>query len=195
MNKNISVFANNTNERNLPNSSYGEICPPHFVDEFDVLKVILNSRKDNKTNRDNPHMDIVDYKYEPIDKYDKKGNRVTYMQTTLSFRDGTKTAVAASKEKADPFYGFYVCFAKHMANGNKINDEAEYWIEKRPKKLEKERIAKENAIAEEQRKLEREKKRREQNRVRLAAIRRKEAYDAAQFAAKKYGVPKDWVEK
>lgn len=83
------------------------------------------------------HMDIVDYTYTPVYKYDDKGNKTTYMKTTLSFRDGTETSALCPVDKADKYYGFYACYAKHIAGGNKINDEAEYWIEVLPKKLER----------------------------------------------------------
>lgn len=152
------------------------------------LKSILN-RKDNKMNNANPHMDIVDYTYTPVDKYDDRGNKTTYMKTTLSFRDNTETSVLCPVDKADKYYGFYACYAKHIAGGNKINDEAEYWIETLPKKLEKERLAEEKTLAEEKKIEERDKKRREKKRVRMEAIRRKEAYDAAKLAIAKYGFP------
>lgn len=152
------------------------------------LKSILN-RKDNKMNNANPHMDIVDYTYIPVDKYDDRGNKTTYMKTTLSFRDNTETSVLCPVDKADKYYGFYACYAKHIAGGNKINDEAEYWIETLPKKLEKERLAEEKKIE------ERDKKRREKKRVRMEAIRRKEAYDAAKLANEKYGIPMEFTYK
>lgn len=153
-----------------------------------------NKRKDTKMFNSNPHNEIVDYKYESIYKYDDKGNKTTYMKTTLCFRDGSETSVLAPAEKADQYYGFYACYAKHLA-GNKVNDEAEYWIEILPKKLEKERKAEEDALAEEQRIIERDKKRREKKRVRMEAIRRKEAYDAAKLAEEKYGVPMNFTYK
>lgn len=153
-----------------------------------------NKRKDTKMFNSNPHNEIVDYKYEPIYKYDDKGNKTTYMKTTLCFRDGSETSVLAPAEKADQYYGFYACYAKHIV-GNKVNDEAEYWIEILPKKLEKERKAEEDALAEEQRIIERDKKRREKKRVRMEAIRRKEAYDAAKLAEEKYGVPMNFTYK
>lgn len=158
------------------------------------LKSILN-RKDNKMNNANPHMDIVDYTYTPIDKYDDRGNKTTYMKTTLSFRDNTETSVLCPVDKADKYYGFYACYAKHIAGGNKINDEAEYWIETLPKKLEKERLAEEKTLAEEKKIEERDKKRREKKRVRMEAIRRKEAYDAAKLANEKYGIPMEFTYK
>ena len=153
-----------------------------------------NKRKDTKMFNSNPHAEIVDYKYEPIYKYDDKGNKTTYMKTTLCFRDGSETSVLAPAEKADQYYGFYACYAKHLA-GNKVNDEAEYWIETLPKKLEKEHQAELMAIEEEQRIADRDKKRREKKRVRMEAIRRKEAYDAAKLAEEKYGVPMNFTYK
>lgn len=143
-----------------------------------------------------PHMDIVDYTYTPVDKYDERGNKTTYMKTTLSFRDNTETSVLCPVDKADKYYGFYACYAKHIAGGNKINDEAEYWIETLPKKLEKERLAEEKTLAEEKKIEERDKKRREKKRVRMEAIRRKEAYDAAaKLANEKYGIPMEFTYK
>lgn len=157
------------------------------------LKSILN-RKDNKMNNINPHM-VVDYTYTPVDKYDNKGNKTTYMKTTLTFRDNTETSVLCPADKADKYYGFYACYAKHIAGGNKINDEAEYWIETLPKKLEKKRLIEEKSLAEEKKIEERDKKRREKKRVRMEAIRRKEAYDAAKLANEKYGIPMDFTYK
>ena len=164
-----------------------------FIAEINEIKN-YNKRKDTKMFNSNPHNEIVDYKYEPIYKYDEKGNKITYMKTTLCFRDGSETSVLAPAEKADQYYGFYVCYAKHLA-GNKVNDEAEYWIETLPKKLEKEHQAELMAIEEEQRIADRDKKRREKKRVRMEAIRRKEAYDAAKLAEEKYGVPMNFTYK
>lgn len=164
-----------------------------LITEINEIKN-YNKRKDIKMFNSNPHNEIVDYKYEPICKYDDKGNKTTYMKTTLCFRDGSETSVLAPAEKADQYYGFYACYAKHLA-GNKVNDEAEYWIEILPKKLETERKAEEDALAEEQRIIERDKKRREKKRVRMEAIRRKEAYDAAKLAEEKYGVPMNFTYK
>ena len=164
-----------------------------LIAEINELKN-YNKRKDTKMFNSNPHNEIVDYKYESIYKYDDKGNKTTYMKTTLYFRDGSETSVLAPVEKADQYYGFYACYAKHLA-GNKVNDEAEYWIEILPKKFEKERKAEEDALAEEQRIIERDKKRREKKRVRMEAIRRKEAYDATKLAEEKYGVPMNFTYK
>lgn len=130
-----------------------------------------------------PHSEIVDYQY----------TGTTYKVTTLTFRDGTKTSVAAPVEKADPYTGFYTCFAKHMAGGkNKINNLAEYWIEKLPAKMKELEEQEQKDKAEQARLEERDKKRREEKRVRMEAIRRKEQYEAAKLAQEKYGVPMDF---
>lgn len=167
----------------------------NLIAEINDIKNYNSNRKDNKMNNTNPHMDIVDYTYTPVDKYDDRGNKTTYMKTTLSFRDGTETSVLCPVDKADKYYGFYACYAKHIAGGNKINDEAEYWIEVLPKKLEKERLAEEKTLAEEKKIEERDKKRREKKRVRMEAIRRKETYDAAKLANEKYGIPIEFTYK
>jgi hypothetical protein len=124
-----------------------------------------------------------------------KSGRMTIMKTTLTFRDGTETSVLCPANKADKYYGFYACYAKHIAGGNKINNEAEYWIEILPKRLEKELQAEEKTLAEEKKIEERDKKRREKKRVRMEAIRRKEAYDAAKLANEKYGIPMEFTYK
>lgn len=167
----------------------------NLIAEINDIKNYNSNRKDNKMNNINPHMDIMDYTYTPVDKYDDKGNKTTYMKTTLTFRDNAETSVLCPADKADRYYGFYACYAKHIAGGNKINDEAEYWIEILPKKLEKERLIEEKSLAEEKKIEERDKKRREKKRVRMEAIRRKEAYDAAKLANKKYGIPMEFTYK
>ena len=53
-----------------------------FIAEINEIKN-YNKRKDTKMFNSNPHNEIVDYKYEPIYKYDEKGNKTTYMKTTL----------------------------------------------------------------------------------------------------------------
>ena len=167
----------------------------NLIAEINDIKNYNSNRKDNKMNNTNPHMDIVDYTYTPVYKYDDKGNKTTYMKTTLTFRDNTETSVLCPVDKADKYYGFYACYAKHIAGGNKINDEAEYWIEILPKRLEKELQAELVSAKKEQRIIERDKKRREKKRVRMEAIRRKEAYDAAKLANEKYGVPMEFTYK
>lgn len=136
---------------------------------------------------------IINHTYEDIVKYDNKGNKITYKRTTLTFDDGSMTSVEAPADKADPYMGFYICYAKRMAgNDNTINDVAEHWIEDVPKKKAKEKAEADRREKEEQRIQERDKKRREKKRIRLEAIRRKEQYDAAKLANEKYGVPMDF---
>lgn len=144
----------------------------------------------------NPHFDIVNYTYEDEIRYDSKGNKTVYKKTTLTFRDNTSTSVSAPADKADPYTGFYTCYAKHCAGGkNIINDLADYWIDILPKKLAKEQADEQACRDEEARLAERDKKRREKQRVRLEAIRRKEAYDASVLAHEKYGVPMEFIYK
>lgn len=125
-------------------------------------------------------------------KYD-----TTYIRTVLIFADGSKESVECPADKADSYYGFTTCYAKHIAKkflGKNISDMADYWLITNPKR---EAEAYERAItqrAEEQRLAERDKKRREKYRIRMEAIRRKEAYEAAKLAEEKYGVPADWSE-
>lgn len=166
-----------------------------IISEINDIRNYNSNKKDSKMDNANLHLDIVDYIYTSVDKYDDKGNKTTYMKTTLSFRDGTETSVLCPADKANKYYGFYACYAKHIAGGNKINDEAEYWIETLPKKLEKERLAEEKALAEKKKIEEHDKRRREKKRVRMEAIRRKEAYEAAKLAEEKYGVPANWSKK
>lgn len=138
-------------------------------------------------------LEIINHTYEDIVKYDNKGNKITYKRTTLTFDDGSMTSVEAPADKADPYMGFYICYAKRMAgNDNTINDVAEHWIEDVPKKKAKEKAEADRREKEEQRIQERDKKRREKKRIRLEAIRRKEQYDAAKLANEKYGVPMDF---
>lgn len=72
---------------------------------------------------------IVNYAYEPFSEE---------MKTTLTFTDGTSTSVTAPIKIANQYVGFYICVAKHFTGGdNTINDEADYWIKKRPKIAER----------------------------------------------------------
>lgn len=68
---------------------------------------------------------IAKYTYEP---------HLNDMTTTITFIDGSVTSVSAPMTIANQDIGFYICVAKHFAGGdNTINDEADYWIRKRPK--------------------------------------------------------------
>lgn len=139
------------------------------------------------------HFTVTNYYAEHFEKYD-----TTYIRTILGFADGSKESVECPEDKFDAYYGFVTCYAKHMAKvflGKNISDMADYWIIRRPKQIAKERVKEDIRIAEEKRIAERDKKRREKQKLRMEAIRRKEAYEAAKLAEEKYGVPADWSEK
>lgn len=163
------------------------------VCEFMAAQKMLQEQCKTITYSNQSALEIINHIYEDDIKYDNKGNKITYKKTTLHFGDGTHTSVEAPADKADPYMGFYICYAKRMAgNDNTINDVAEHWIEDVPKKKAKEKAETDKKEQEKQRIQERDKKRREKKRIRLEAIRRKEQYDAAKLANEKYGVPMDF---
>ena len=136
---------------------------------------------------------ITNCEIQQFAKYD-----TTYIRTVLTFADGFKESVECPADKADSYYGFTTCYAKHIAKkflGKNISDIADYWLITKPKREAKARAKAEIQRAEEQRLAERDKKRREKYRIRMEAIRRKEAYEATKLAEEKYGVPADWSEK
>lgn len=115
--------------------------------------------------------------------------------TTIHWQNGDTTTCRAPLDKADQYTGFMIAIAKYaMGNKNTATNAADYWINKRPAQLAK---AREKAKAEEaeiKRITNKRRKRREQHRLYLAAIRRKEAYEAAKLANEKYGVPLNFKE-
>ena len=115
--------------------------------------------------------------------------------TTIHWHNGDTTTCRAPLDKADQYTGFMIAVAKYaMGNKNEATNAADYWINKRPAQLKK---IKEKVKAEEaeiKRITDKRRKRREEYRLRLAAIRRKEAYEAAKLANEKYGVPMDFKE-
>lgn len=136
---------------------------------------------------------ITNCEIQQFAKYD-----TTYIKTVLTFADGSKESVECPANKADAYYGFTTCYAKHIAKkflGKNISDMADYWLITKPKRESEARAKAEIQRAEEQRLAERDKKRREKYRIRMEAIRRKEAYEATKLAEEKYGVPADWSEK
>ncbi len=137
--------------------------------------------------------EIINCEIQQFIKYD-----TIYIRTVLTFKDGSKESVECPADKADTYYGFTTCYAKHMAKkllGKNISDMADYWLITKPKREAETRVKADAQRAEEQRLAERDKKRREKYRIRMEAIRRKEAYEAAKLAEEKYGVPADWSEK
>ena len=136
---------------------------------------------------------ITNCEIQQFAKYD-----TIYIRTVLTFADGSKESVECPANKADAYYGFTTCYAKHIAKkflNKNISDMADYWLTTKPKREAKARAKAEIQRAEKQRLAERDKKRREKYRIRMEAIRRKEAYEATKLAEEKYGVPTDWSEK
>lgn len=136
---------------------------------------------------------IINCEIQQFTKYD-----TTYIRTMLTFADGSKESVECPADKADAYYGFTTCYAKHIAKkllNKNISDMADYWLITKPKREAEARAKADAQRAEEQRLAERDKKRREKYRIRMEAIRRKEAYEASKLAEEKYGVPADWTEK
>ena len=136
---------------------------------------------------------ITNCEIQQFAKYD-----TIYIRTVLTFADGSKESVECPADKADSYYGFTTCYAKHIAKkllGKNISDMADYWLITKPKREAEARAKADVQRAEEQRLAERDKKRREKYRIRMEAIRRKEAYEASKLAEEKYGVPADWAEK
>lgn len=134
--------------------------------------------------------EVINCYMEQFTKYN-----TTYIKTVLTFADGSKESVECPTDKADAYYGFTTCYAKHIAKeflNKNISDMADYWLVTKPKREAEARAKADARRAEEQRLAERDKKRREKYRIRMEAIRRKEAYEAAKLAEEKYGVPSDW---
>lgn len=160
------------------------------MDEFTVNTI----RETIKTMRGAISATIItNCEIQQFTKYD-----TTYIRTVLTFADGSKESVECPANKADAYYGFTTCYAKHIAKkflGKNISDMADYWLITKPKRESEARAKAEIQRAEEQRLAERDKKRREKYRIRMEAIRRKEAYEATKLAEEKYGVPADWSEK
>lgn len=126
---------------------------------------------------------IANCEIQQFTKYD-----TTYIRTVLTFADGSKESVECPADKADAYYGFTTCYAKHIAKkflNKNISDMADYWLITKPKREAEARAKAEIQRAEKQRLAERDKKRREKYRIRMEAIRRKEAYEAAELAEEK----------
>ena len=115
--------------------------------------------------------------------------------TTIYWADKSTTTCRTTLDNADQYTGFMIAIAKYaMGNKNEATNAADYWINKRPAQLARKREKVKAEEAEIKRITDKRRKRREQYRLRLAAIRRKEAYEAAKLANEKYGVPLDFKE-
>lgn len=190
----MAIWSNPTAEKTVAfnvNTTGGSLVDDLIVMNKRIDDIIaINKTMDMNINKKRPT--VTNYYVEHF----KKCN-ITYIRTVLEFADGSKETVECREDNFDPYYGFVTCYAKHIAKvflGKNISDMADYWIIKRPKQIAKERAKEEMRIAEEKRIAERDKKRREKQRIRMEAIRRKEAYEARKLAEEKYGVPADWNE-
>lgn len=112
--------------------------------------------------------------------------------TTIKWSDSTITTVHSdpSLPTTTEYVGFMIAIAKKlMGNGSKASNLADFWLVKLPSKR---KIAEERAEIARIEKLRLEEKRktkREKNRIRIEAIKRKQSYEAAKVAFEKYGVP------
>lgn len=163
------------------------------IDELKARAVVEFIRLSNDIRKERNTCKIINCEIQQFTKYD-----TTYIRTVLTFADGSKESVECPANKADAYYGFTTCYAKHITKkflGKNISDMADYWLITKPKREAEARAKADVQRAEEQRLAERDKKRREKYRIRMEAIRRKEAYEASKLAEEKYGVPADWSEK
>lgn len=163
------------------------------IDELKARAVVEFIRLSNDIRKERNTCKIINCEIQQFTKYD-----TTYIRTVLTFADGSKESVECPADKADAYYGFTTCYAKHIAKkllNKNISDMADYWLITKPKREAEARAKADAQRAEEQRLAERDKKRREKYRIRMEAIRRKEAYEASKLAEEKYGVPADWSEK
>lgn len=163
------------------------------IDELKARAVVEFIRLSNDIRKERNTCKIINCEIQQFTKYD-----TTYIRTVLTFADGSKESVECPANKADAYYGFTTCYAKHITKkflGKNISDIADYWLITKPKREAEARAKADAQRAEEQRLAERDKKRREKYRIRMEAIRRKETYEAVKLAEEKYGVPADWSEK
>ena len=135
-------------------------------------------------------------KTDPIMNYEYTTDEANNMAiTTIYWRDCSTTTCRAPLDKADQYTGFMIAVAKRaMGNHNEATNAADYWINKRPAQLKKIAEKEDAAEAEERRLEDKRRKRKEKYRLHIAAVRRKEAYEAAKLANEKYGVPLDFKE-
>lgn len=137
---------------------------------------------------------ISDYSYTKVQAINKSNNtRYDAMETVITFANGDKVTVSCPIEEANQYTGFYTAIAKYaMGNGNKINNAADYWINKLPK--QKARAEEKTRRLEEQAKnIKRKKERRlQKEREDMEAKRLADKYKIKLIANKKYGVPLDF---
>lgn len=137
---------------------------------------------------------ICGYSYTKTQAINKSNNtRYDAMETAITFTNGDTVTVSCPIEEANQYTGFYTAIAKYaMGNGNKINNAADYWINKLPK--QKARAEEKVRRLEEQAKnIKRKKERRLQKEYEdMEAKRLADKYRIKLIANKKYGVPLDF---
>ena len=134
---------------------------------------------------------ISDYSYTKVQAINKSNNtRYDAMETVITFANGDKVTVSCPIEEANQYTGFYTAIAKYaMGNSNKVNNEADYWINKLPKQTEE----KTRRLKEQAKNIKRKKERRlQKEREDMEAKRLADKYKIKLIANKKYGVPLDF---
>lgn len=148
----------------------------------EFLKTISRAQPVSQSVSINPN-GILSYDY-------IKDEQNNIAKTVIHWIGGVTTTCSTTLDKADQYTGFMIAVAKYaMGNGNAATNAADYWINKLPKKQAKE-LKETLKIMEQKKKIEeKRRKRKEKYRLHIAAIKRKEAYEAAKLANEKYGVP------
>lgn len=137
---------------------------------------------------------ISDYSYTKVQAINKSNNtRYDAMETVITFANGDKVTVSCPIEEANQYTGFYTAIAKYaMGNSNKVNNEADYWINKLPKQKAKTK-EKARRLKEQAKNIKRKKERRlQKEREDMEAKRLADKYKIKLIANKKYGVPLDF---
>lgn len=137
---------------------------------------------------------ISDYSYTKVQAINKSNNtRYDAMETVITFANGDKVTVSCPIEEANQYTGFYTAIAKYaMGNSNKVNNAADYWINKFPKQKAKTE-EKARRLKEQAKNIKRKKERRlQKEREDMEAKRLADKYKIKLIANKKYGVPLDF---
>lgn len=137
---------------------------------------------------------ISGYSYTKVQAINKSNNtRYDVMETVITFANGDKVTVSCPIEEANQYTGFYTAIAKYaMGNSNKVNNAADYWINKFPKQKAKTE-EKARRLKEQAKNIKRKKERRlQKEREDMEAKRLADKYKIKLIANKKYGVPLDF---
>lgn len=137
---------------------------------------------------------ICGYSYTKTQAINKSNNtRYDAMETAITFTNGDIVTVSCPIEEANQYTGFYIAIAKYaMGNSNKVNNAADYWINKLPKQKAKTE-EKARRLKEQAKNIKRKKERRlQKEREDMEAKRLADKYKIKLIANKKYGVPLDF---